>query len=186
VFHGKPIIAYSILAAKDSGLFNEIYVSTDDWEIAKVAEAFGAHALAREESLSVDQVGTQDVMRRVLFALEDGKRDSMKFIEPYSYAACIYPCAPMLEPDTLARALNLLQMTDANYVVPLGTWLRDPGQFYMGKASAFLAGAPLLDSGTQLLPIDPRTDCDINTMEDFERAKRMYAELHIKRIEETA
>ena len=41
-FCGKPIIAYSIEAALESGLFNEVMVSTDDGEIADIALAFGA------------------------------------------------------------------------------------------------------------------------------------------------
>ena len=41
-FMGKPIIAYSIEAALNSGLFDEVMVSTDDEEIANVAKKFGA------------------------------------------------------------------------------------------------------------------------------------------------
>ena len=41
-FLGKPIIAYSIKAALDSGLFDEVMVSTDDVEIAYIAKKFGA------------------------------------------------------------------------------------------------------------------------------------------------
>ena len=41
-FHGKPIMAYSIEAARNSGLFDEVMVSTDDEEIALIAERYGA------------------------------------------------------------------------------------------------------------------------------------------------
>ncbi|HAC68696.1 MAG TPA: pseudaminic acid cytidylyltransferase, partial [Pseudomonas sp.] len=41
-FHGRPMIAYSIRAALDSGLFARVIVSTDDAEIAEVARAYGA------------------------------------------------------------------------------------------------------------------------------------------------
>ena len=43
-FCGKPIIAYSIEAALESGLFDEVMVSTDDEEIAEIARVFGALA----------------------------------------------------------------------------------------------------------------------------------------------
>ena len=41
-FHGKPIIGWSIEAARQSGLFDEVLVSTDDDEVARVAQDFGA------------------------------------------------------------------------------------------------------------------------------------------------
>lgn len=42
LFQGLPVIAYAIKAARESDLFDEIFVSTDDEEIAGVAESFGA------------------------------------------------------------------------------------------------------------------------------------------------
>ncbi len=41
-FQGKPMIAWSIIAAKNSGLFKRILVSTDDAKIAEIAVTYGA------------------------------------------------------------------------------------------------------------------------------------------------
>lgn len=172
MFHGKPIIAYSIEAARESGVFDKIVVSTDDREIVDVAIQYGAdHIHFRDEASSKDEVGTQEVARIVLNGYPHA-----------DYACMIYPCAPMLSPDALRTAKDTLITTTNNvdYVVPVGNWLQDPGQFYFGRASAFQVGVPLLGLGTRLLPINPKTDCDINTMEDWERAERMYTELKEK------
>jgi len=171
MFHGKPIIAYSIEAARKSGVFDKIVVSTDCPDIAEVAIQYGADEIHyRDESSSRDEVGTQEVARVVLADYPD-----------FDYACVIYPCAPMLSPDTLKRAkLVFDNFGYTEYVVPVGNWLQDPGQFYFGKALSFFEELPLLGPYTRLLPIDPKTDCDINTMEDWERAERMYTELKEK------
>ena len=66
-FLGKPIIAYSIEAALESGVFTEVMVSTDDDEIAKISESFGAKIpFIRSEKNSNDYSTTSDVLVEVL------------------------------------------------------------------------------------------------------------------------
>ena len=66
-FCGKPIIAYSIEAALESGAFDEVMVSTDDKEIAEVALAYGAKVpFYRSEATSNDYATTNDVLAEVL------------------------------------------------------------------------------------------------------------------------
>lgn len=164
MFHGQPIIFYSIKAAQDSGLFDDVVVSTDSMEIAAVAERYGATVFLR--GMDDGTRGTQDVSAEVLRAIDsDG-----------NMATVIYATAPMLTGKTLCEAFDLWRKVNAPYVVPVGHWLSDPGQFYLGWAEAFIQGIPLTNA--QLFPIDPRTAIDINTMEDFAEAERMYAELH--------
>jgi N-acylneuraminate cytidylyltransferase len=163
LFHGKPIIAYSIETAIKSGIFDRIVVSTDDDEIAAVAIQYGAEVHRRAPDDGVR--GTQEVAAEVL-----------KGIPNAELACVIYATAPMLSAETLQCAVDMLMRNDAPYVVPVATWLRDPGQFYFGEADAFLAGEPL--TWSQLMPIDPCTECDINLEEDWLRAEKMYGELH--------
>lgn len=167
MFHGQPIIAYSIKAALDAGIFDKVFVSTDDPEIAAVATEYGATPLMRSAELSRDEIGTQQVMRAVLEQLAEDR---------IVHACCVYPCAPMLSADTLRRAYKLLT-PGTPYVVPVGTWLRDPGQFYFGNANAFLCGADLHTSGTKMLWIDPATEIDINTQDDWRQAEQMFLTL---------
>jgi pseudaminic acid cytidylyltransferase len=69
-FCGKPIIAYSIEAAKNSHAIDRVFVSTDDHEIADVARAHGAEVpFLRDASLSDDSTGTTPVVRQALSTL---------------------------------------------------------------------------------------------------------------------
>ena len=66
-FCGKPMIAWSIEAAKASGLFDCIIVSTDDVEIAEVAGLYGAEVpFMRPVELSDDYVGTGAVVKHAV------------------------------------------------------------------------------------------------------------------------
>ena len=70
-FCGKPIIAYSIEAVKEAGMFDEIMVSTDDEEIAEVARSHGAKVpFYRSEATSNDFATTNDVLLEVIAEYE--------------------------------------------------------------------------------------------------------------------
>ena len=71
-FHGKPMIAWSIQAALGSGCFDEVWVSTDDAEIAQVAQEYGAKVpFLRPEELSNDFATTADVMQHAVNFFEN-------------------------------------------------------------------------------------------------------------------
>ena len=75
-FCGKPIIEYSIEAALQSGLFEEVMVSTDDAEIAKIAQAAGAQVpFMRSSANAGDYAGTDDVLMEVLLAYRELGRE---------------------------------------------------------------------------------------------------------------
>ncbi len=168
-FFGKPIIAYSIEAAQQSGLFDRVVVSTDSFEIGEVAEQYGAVSLSRSEGMGRDEVGTQEVMRDALQGLNGN----------WEFACCIYPCAPMMTPLDLHRARNMMSCFDADYCYPAPILSSvDPGMFYFGRTGAFLEGVPLDGLRTMRLALQPERCIDINTEDDWLRAERMYAELH--------
>lgn len=173
-FFGKPIIAYSIEAAKASGLFDRIVVSTDDKEIENVARELGADALIRNPALARDDVGTQEVTRDALTYLADGRR----------YACCIYPCAPLLMASDLDYACRQIHFGDAgvsvgDFAFAVGTDpLRDAGQFYLGPVRSFLQRRPLVSPDSFMIPIPESRVCDINTPADWNRALELYSRLH--------
>ena len=73
-FCGKPILAYSIEAARSSGAFDEVMVSTDDPEIAGIAVKYGASVpFFRSEATANDYASTDDVIMEVLKTYEDRK-----------------------------------------------------------------------------------------------------------------
>ena len=77
-FCGRPIIAYSIKAALESDLFDEVMVSTDDEEIADVSRAYGASVpFMRSASASDDYATTTDALLEVLCETWKGFRHAM-------------------------------------------------------------------------------------------------------------
>lgn len=85
IFCGKPIIYYSIKAAKDSKLFKEIIVTTDSNKISRVAHHFGAKIFLRSKKLSTDNVMLLPVIYDVL------KKSKSE------YACYIYATAPLIK-----------------------------------------------------------------------------------------
>lgn len=112
-FLGKPIIAYSIEAALNSGLFDEVMVSTDDEEIAAIAEQYGASVpFMRSAETANDFATTRDVLNEVLFQYK-----SMGKI--FDAICCIYATAPLITSADLITAHNLLKESFFTCVYPV-------------------------------------------------------------------
>lgn len=112
-FLGKPIMCYSIEAALESGLFEEVMVSTDDEEIAQIAREAGASVpFMRSEATANDYATTDDVLLEVLAEYEKRGRT-------FEYMACIYPTAPFVTGEKLRAALQLLMKEKAAGVMPV-------------------------------------------------------------------
>lgn len=110
LFSGRPIISYSIKAARESGLFDRIIVSTDSEEIANVARQFGAEIpFLRPAELSGDQTPTAPVIDHCLTHL--GKENI-----PVDYICCIYATAPLLSPQYIRDGFRLLTEKKAESV----------------------------------------------------------------------
>jgi N-acylneuraminate cytidylyltransferase len=204
-FAGKPIIAYSIEAARDCSLFDRIIVSTDDAEIAAISREWGAETpFVRPPELSDDHTGTNAVAAHALAWLAD--HGTLATI-----ACCIYATAPFLTPADLRRGYQLLVDKDSNFafsvtsfrsaiqralrftpdggVVPFfPQWIesrsqdleaayQDAGQFYWGQALAFLQNLSLYGKGTEPVMLPRWRVQDIDGIEDWAEAELMYAAL---------
>ncbi|MGL5410809.1 MAG: pseudaminic acid cytidylyltransferase, partial [Shewanella sp.] len=103
LFHGKPMIAYSIEAAIASGCFDKVIVSTDDQEIADVAKRYGAEVpFLRPADISNDYATTMDVMAHAIaWCKQQGWN-----IEA---VCCLYATAPFVLPEDLRQGYALLQ-----------------------------------------------------------------------------
>ena len=118
-FHGKPIIAYSIEAAAESGCFDAIIVSTDDDAIADVARSYGAEVpFKRPPELSNDTIGTIPVTAHAVRWFEENRG-------PLDLACCIYATAPFIRAEDIRRGLELIDSTGARLRL-LGRILRFP------------------------------------------------------------
>lgn len=106
-FHGKPLIAYSIEVALKSKLFDKVIVSTDDNEIANVAEEYGAEVpFIRPKELSDDFTGTGTVVSHALNVLKEQG-------EEFDYCCTIYATAPLLQEKYLIEGFEKLKNSDA-------------------------------------------------------------------------
>ena len=112
-FAGKPIIAYSIEAAIQSNLFDEIMVSTDDEEIAEVAKQYGAKIpFKRSEETSNDFAILNDVIMKFCNVIEsEDKR--------FDYGCCILSTAPFITTKKLKEAFDMLVKNNFDSVRPI-------------------------------------------------------------------
>lgn len=166
-FHGHPIIAYSIRAAHESGLFADVIVSTEDKEIVRYALGLGAGVLMRPEELACNEVGTQAVVKHVLSELG-----------AYDYACCIYATAPLITVGDLVSGYNALRFSPYPFVYTVGPDGTDAGQWYWGTTHAFLTDIALERGMQYVLPAE--RVCDINIEADWKRAELMYDILRSK------
>lgn len=112
-FLGKPIIAYSIIAALESKLFDEVMVSTDDMQIAEISKSLGAKVpFMRSKGNSNDYAGTSDV---ILEVLDKYKKNGNIF----DYCCCIYPTAPFITLEKLEESFELFKVKNYDSLFPV-------------------------------------------------------------------
>ncbi|WP_421947834.1 pseudaminic acid cytidylyltransferase [Phaeodactylibacter xiamenensis] len=114
LFLGKPIIVYSIQVALNSGLFDEVMVSTDEDETAQIAKQYGAKVPFRRSAKNADDhAGTMDVILEVIDEYMGRGID-------FDYICCLYPTAPLVLTEHLNEGLALLESTpDLHFVFPV-------------------------------------------------------------------
>lgn len=202
-FCGKPILCYSVEAALQSEMFQEVMVSTDDEEIAEIARKAGAVVpFMRSGDTANDYASTDEVIMEVLQEYE--KRG-----QHFDSFCCIYPTAPFITPELLKQAMELLQEADSVLPVtpfsypPQRGWIlnkegyverqfpeyatarsqdlekiyHDCGQFYACRTIPFME-AKTTDVEKMVPLIIPETRVqDIDTLEDWE-----IAEIKFKRL----
>lgn len=201
-FGDQPMLAYSITAASQSGLFDKIIVSTDDEEIADVAKKYGADVpFMRPETLADDFTGTNAVVKH---AIEWHQQHQ----ENPEFVCCIYATAPFLQEKYLRRGYEQLLASNkafafsvTHYPFPVQRALRvnedesvaalypenrntrsqdleeiyhDAGQFYWGRAEAFLKDEVMFSSAALAVKLPPYLVQDIDTEDDWKRAELMY------------
>lgn len=201
-FCGKPIIAYSIEAARASGLFEQVIVSTDDNKIAEVAKTWGSKApFRRPESLSDDHAGTPEVVAHATaWAQEQGWL--------VDAVCCIYATAPFVQPEDLRAGLDRLEEGDWDYCFTVTEYpspvfrafqetpdggvemffpekysarsqdlpeaLHDAGQFYWGRPHAWLDQNCLFGPRSRPLRLPRWRVQDIDTEDDWRRAELIW------------
>nr|WP_174507022.1 pseudaminic acid cytidylyltransferase [Acinetobacter sp. Marseille-Q1620] len=201
-FHGKPMIAWSIEAALQSRCFDEIWVSTDDAEIAEIAQQYGAKVpFLRPKELSDDFATTADVMQH---AVQEFNR---LYTENPEFVCCLYATAPFVLAEDLLKGFQLIQNKTVDYVFSATTYAfpiqraiklsenghvemfypehfntrsqdlteawHDAGQFYWGTSDAWLNKTIIFSNHSSVIQLPRYRVQDIDTYEDWERAEKM-------------
>lgn len=210
IFCGKPMMAWSIEAAKASKLFDHVIVSTDDDEIAELARKCEAEVpFIRPAELSHDYAGTTEVVAHTTqWAVSQGW--------PVSAVCCIYATAPFLRVEDLKNGLQTLESANWDYVFSatdfaapifrafkqspdgsiemffpehfetrsqdLASAFHDAGQFYWGRPSSWVEKKKIFDRHSTAIVIPRWRVQDIDSADDWLRAEMMFHQLKDKNI----
>jgi N-acylneuraminate cytidylyltransferase len=200
-FCGKPIIAYSIEAAVNSGVFDEVMVSTDSMIIAETGKRFGASVpFMRSKANSDDFAKTDDVIKEVIDSYKEKGID-------FDRVACIYPTAPFVTAEKLRNAMQILDESGADSLMSvvkfgfppqralvvrdgkveyqnpeyaasrsqdLEPLYHDCGQFYICGVKAFLEEGSLVTRNTVPFIVPEEETQDIDTNSDWIIAEAKY------------
>ena len=199
------MIAYAIEAAQNSGLFEHVIVSTDDEEIAAVAQNFSAETpFRRPPELADDYTATAPV---VAHAIDSCQKLGWRI----DLVCCIYPTVPFIEVEDLSKGLSLKEETNTSFSFPVAEFpsaiqramkrddtgrlsplqpelelartqdlestYYDAGQFYWGSKQAWLNNSRIHYDGVGLVIPSWRV-VDIDTLDDWQRAEILYAALY--------
>jgi len=201
-FCGNPIISYSIENAFDSGIFSEVMVSTDDEEISKIAEKFGASVpFFRSKKASDDHAPLVAVLLDVLSMYQKKGKN-------WDYVCCILPTAPLMSSEDIKTAHNILLSTKSPAIVPIVRFsypiqralqlddsgivsmvqpdfislrsqdlkprYHDAGQYYFIRTAILLKEKSLFPQKTIGLEVDEMKVQDIDTETDWKLAELKY------------
>ena len=202
-FCGKPLISYSIGAAKACGLFDHVIVTTDDAEIRDISNSYGAETpFVRPLELANDHVTTVPVIKQAVEWVTE-------HIGKVANVCCIYATAPFVQVSDLRKAYDLMiQNAVSGYVFsatnfpfpiqrafkikptglvemfePLNYLTRsqdleeayqDAGQFYWGSAETYRSGKIFFSVDSMAYILPRHMVQDIDTPEDWTRAELMY------------
>lgn len=205
LFAGLPMIAHTIRAAQNAGVFDRIIVSTDDDEIAAIARQYGAEVpFRRPVELANDFAGTDVVLQHALGWLREHGGAPEFF-------CCLYATAPLMRAADIRDGLDLLKKSGAASAFPVTTFpytifralkvnergrmamiwpenfpkrsqdfpeaIHDAGQFYWADTAKYLAAGRLLTDDTLPIPIPRQRVQDIDTPEDWAVAEQIFQTL---------
>jgi len=202
MFHGKPIIYYAINTALKSNLFDEVFVSTDNKEIAEFSKKQGAQVPAyRSKKNADDYATTSEVLVEVINYYRAQKKE-------LSTVCCIYPTSPLIKPQDLILALKTFQKQSLEVLISsvrfgfpiqrgffvfenkeitlidptainkrsqdLAETFHDAGAFYLLNPKTFLKTKSLWKGKIGAYVLSEIQSQDIDTLEDWILAELKY------------
>lgn len=201
-FCGKPMIAWSIEAALNTGIFERVIVSTDDDEIADISKKYGAEVpFKRPQDLADDYTSTIDV-------IEYSAAELIKSNSSIKNICCIYATAPFLFADDIIKGFEVLKDSKFEYVFAateysypiqrsffinndnnlemfypeffearsqdLAKAYHDAGQFYWGKLDTWLNKKKVFTNKSKPIFLPNYRVQDIDNFDDLAKAELIF------------
>lgn len=204
-FCGRPMLAWSITAALESSCFDHVVVSTDDADIALVAKEWGAEVpFSRPVELADDFAATRPVVNHAireigathglpdfvccLYATAPFVRasDLKRGLELLMTSGCDFAFTVTSYPHPIQRAMRITPDARVAMLHPeyrdtrsqdLETTYHDAGQFYWGRAQAFLDDALIFSQVSAPIVLARYRAVDIDTLEDWQQAELVFRAL---------
>lgn len=201
-FHGQPILAHTISELHETKLFKNIFVTTEDEEVASIAIAAGAEVVVRDPELADDYTTTVDVIAATILQIE-----STKDISSDVYC-CVYPITPRLPRHFLAEALNQLMNEKLDYVFSakqygsspfrslvlgadgrsemqypeflntrtqdLPKLFHDAALFYMGRRDSWVGKKAVLYGNSKFIEVGKYDSVDVDDEEDWQYMSNLH------------
>ncbi|MBO4461985.1 MAG: acylneuraminate cytidylyltransferase family protein [Lachnospiraceae bacterium] len=196
---GKPLMAYTIEAARLSGVFDEVMVSTDSEKYAEIARKYGAHVpFLRSEATSGDKASTWDTVREVI-----GNYKNLG--EEFDVVAVLQPTSPLRTADDIKGGMELFDKNNASAVIGVcelehsinicntlgannsmngffdsnvsgrrqdaGKYYRINGALYIQKVDALMNKENLYGEGSYAYVMDKKASIDVDDEMDFKMAE---------------
>ena len=200
LFKGIPCLQRAINLAREVNVFDKIFVSTDDPEIANMAKALDVSVISRRESqLSSDYATTREVMQDAVIQLDLGHRQPV---------CCLYPVTPLLKCEPVVKAYEILIDGNFDYVFPvqrfsssvyramkintfgelenlfpqfelsrtqdLPTTFFDAGQFYWGECKSWKDATSIFSKKSRIIELPFDQAVDIDSEDDWEKAELLF------------
>lgn len=202
---GKPLMAYTIEAARESGIFDVVHVSTDSRTYADIAKEYGADVpFLRSDENSTDTAGSWDVVKEVI-------RKYAKMGQEFETVALLQPTSPLRDAQCVREAYRLMKEKDAKAVISvvaeehspllcntlpknlsldgfirkeaqkprqqMGQYYRLNGAIYLVKTALLEENADLYQEGSYAYIMPGEKSVDIDTEWDFKLAEILMGEV---------
>ncbi|MBR2762578.1 MAG: acylneuraminate cytidylyltransferase family protein [Solobacterium sp.] len=202
---GKPLLVYSVEAARASGLFDTVMVSTDSEEYAEIARSAGAEVpFLRSEEMSSDHAGSWEAVEEVL----DNYR---RLGKEFDTVTLLQPTSPLRTAEDIRNAFAIMEEKNANAVITvcetehsplqcdvlpkdhcmdqfvsksardqrrqdMDTYYRVNGAVYLVKTEYLLEDHDICRNQSYALVMDRRRSVDIDDEIDFKLAEVLLAD----------
>ena len=200
---GIPLIAYTIKAALDSEYVTDVFVTTEDKEIADISLQYGAQVIDRPGHLSGDEALSSDVVIHAIRTLQQRGLNSDYFVllqptSPLRNASHISQCAKTF--FTAGKYLSAMSVTECeshplknllitnNELVPVGALeqlemprqklppaVRQNGAIYIAKTDTFLNACSFFIPPVMPFPMEAEVSIDIDILSDLQKAEQFFS-----------